>query len=81
MEPSKERRTSKKNVQCHECTRYGDIRAECPKYKKSKDKVMNVTLSDESNESEKRKGNFIALTTSMKSASRYSEERKLHCLS
>ncbi|KAG2680280.1 hypothetical protein I3760_11G092200 [Carya illinoinensis] len=35
-------------VKCHECSGYGHIRIECPNFKKSKEKVLNVTLSDSS---------------------------------
>ncbi|KAG2685396.1 hypothetical protein I3760_10G123700 [Carya illinoinensis] len=33
-------------VKCHECSGYGHIRIECPNFKKSKGKALNVTLSD-----------------------------------
>ncbi|KAG2718398.1 hypothetical protein I3760_03G218400 [Carya illinoinensis] len=35
-------------VKCHECSGYGHIRIECPNFKKSKGKALNVTLSDSS---------------------------------
>ncbi|KAG2675601.1 hypothetical protein I3760_12G012400 [Carya illinoinensis] len=36
------------DLTCHECSGYGHIRIECPNFKKSKGKALNVTLSDSS---------------------------------
>lgn len=62
------------DIQCHECSWFGHIRAKCPNYKKSKGKAINVTLSDEldSDDFDKaidKKGNYVTTTTSTRSGS------------
>lgn len=63
---------SSQGIQCHECSKFRHIRADCSNYKKFKGKTMNVALSDESdfddsNKPDDKNENFMALNHSLKS--------------
>jgi hypothetical protein len=57
-------------IKCQGCLGFGHITADCPNYKRSKGKTMNVTLRDESSDDTNQpndKGSFMAFTASLKS--------------